>query len=81
MLIAEEATSDIAITKSISEGGLGFDYKWNMGWMNDVLRFYEEDPYYRKYHYDLITFSFIYCFNENYLLPFSHDEVVHGKKA
>ncbi|AGM99041.1 1,4-alpha-glucan branching protein GlgB [Streptococcus iniae] len=81
MLIAEEATSDIAITKSISEGGLGFDYKWNMGWMNDVLRFYEEDPYYRKYHYDLITFSFIYCFNENYLLPFSHDEVVHGKKS
>jgi len=62
-------------------GGLGFDYKWNMGWMNDILRFYEEDPIYRKYDFNLVTFSFMYVFKENYLLPFSHDEVVHGKKS
>ncbi len=81
MMIAEEATSDIPITKPISEGGLGFDYKWNMGWMNDVLRFYEQDPFYRKFNFNLLTFSFMYCFNENFILPFSHDEVVHGKKS
>ncbi|MGT2744029.1 1,4-alpha-glucan branching protein GlgB [Streptococcus phocae subsp. phocae] len=81
MLIAEEATSAIPITSPVTEGGLGFDFKWNMGWMNDILRFYAEDPYYRKYQFHLLTFSFMYCFKENYLLPFSHDEVVHGKKS
>lgn len=81
MMIAEESTASTPITKSISEDGLGFDYKWNMGWMNDILKFYEEDPVYRQYDFNLVTFSFMYLFNENFILPFSHDEVVHGKKS
>ena len=81
MMIAEESTAATPITQPIEEGGLGFDFKWNMGWMNDILRFYEEDPVYRQYDFNLMTFSFMYCFNENYVLPFSHDEVVHGKKS
>ena len=81
MMIAEESSSATKITGPKEMGGLGFDYKWNMGWMNDILRFYEEDPIYRKYDFNLVTFSFMYVFNENYLLPFSHDEVVHGKKS
>ncbi|MGT2925747.1 1,4-alpha-glucan branching protein GlgB [Streptococcus cuniculipharyngis] len=81
MMIAEEATADTPITSPISDGGLGFDYKWNMGWMNDTLRFYELDPIYRQYEFNLLTFSFMYCFKENFVLPFSHDEVVHGKKS
>lgn len=81
MMIAEESTATTPITQPIEEGGLGFDFKWNMGWMNDILRFYEEDPVYRQYDFNLMTFSFMYCFNENYVLPFSHDEVVHGKKS
>ncbi len=81
MMIAEESTAATPITHPIEEGGLGFDFKWNMGWMNDILRFYEEDPVYRQYDFNLMTFSFMYCFNENYVLPFSHDEVVHGKKS
>ena len=81
MMIAEESTAATPITQPIEEGGLCFDFKWNMGWMNDILRFYEEDPVYRQYDFNLMTFSFMYCFNENYVLPFSHDEVVHGKKS
>ena len=81
MMVAEESTAATPITQSIEEGGLGFDFKWNMGWMNDILKFYEEDPVYRQYDFNLMTFSFMYCFNENYVLPFSHDEVVHGKKS
>ena len=81
MMIAEESTATTPITQPIEEGGLGFDFKGNMGWMNDILRFYEEDPVYRQYDFNLMTFSFMYCFNENYVLPFSHDEVVHGKKS
>jgi len=81
MMIAEESSSATQITDTKDSDGLGFDYKWNMGWMNDILRFYEEDPIYRKYDFNLVTFSFMYVFKENYLLPFSHDEVVHGKKS
>ena len=82
MMVAEESTAESnANHPTIEEGGLGFDFKWNMGWMNDILKFYAEDPVYRQYDFNLMTFSFMYCFNENYVLPFSHDEVVHGKKS
>ena len=81
LIIAEESTDWKGITHAVSEGGLGFDYKWNMGWMNDTLRFFETDPYYRPQNFRLITFVFMYQYNERYVLPFSHDEVVHGKKS
>ncbi|MFV0558159.1 MAG: 1,4-alpha-glucan branching protein GlgB [Enterococcus sp.] len=81
LMIAEESSSNTKITGMIETGALGFDYKWNMGWMNDVLRFYEMDPVYRKDNFNLLTFSFMYMMNENYILPFSHDEVVHGKRS
>ena len=81
LMIAEESTDWKGITHAVSEGGLGFDYKWNMGWMNDTLRFFETDPYYRPHNFRLITFVFMYQYNERYVLPFSHDEVVHGKKS
>lgn len=81
LMIAEESSSDTQITGMIESGALGFDFKWNMGWMNDVLRFYEMDPIFRKDHFNLITFSFMYMMQENFILPLSHDEVVHGKKS
>ncbi|MFT5065853.1 MAG: 1,4-alpha-glucan branching enzyme [Yoonia sp.] len=79
MTIAEESTSFPAVSQPVHAGGLGFGYKWNMGWMNDTLSYMEEDPIHRQYHQDKMTFGIQYSFSENFVLPISHDEVVHGK--
>jgi 1,4-alpha-glucan branching enzyme len=81
LTIAEESSNFPKITDTISNGGLGFDYKWNMGWMNDTLSYIENDPIYRQYHHDKITFQLTYLFSEHYVLAISHDEVVHLKKS
>ena len=79
MLIAEDSTDFPNVTKSTFDGGLGFDYKWDLGWMNDTLKYLKKDPVYRKWHHNNITFSMAYFYSERFLMEFSHDEVVHGK--
>ena len=81
MLIAEDSSDFPMVTKSTLDNGLGFDYKWDLGWMHDTLKYLEKDPIYRQWHHNQVTFSMAYFYSEKFIMPFSHDEVVHGKKT
>lgn len=79
--MAEESTDFPGVSRPPAMGGLGFWYKWNLGWMHDTLDYMKLDPVYRQYHHDKLTFGLLYNYTENFMLPLSHDEVVHGKKS
>ena len=81
LMLAEESTSWGGVSRPVYTGGLGFGYKWDMGWMNDTLRYLRRDPIHRRHHQNELSFRMVYSFTENFLLPLSHDEVVHGKHS